>query len=57
MSRPDPELAVATASGEAACGSNTGSALQEKEAVAGLVGYPEPGGLLGVPSQPPGLGA
>jgi len=48
----------AAASGEAACGSDTGSALRYKEAVAGLVGYPEFAPLpvrAGVPSRPPGL--
>lgn len=45
-------------SGGTACGSDTGSALQWKEAAAGQVGCPELGGLpalAGVPSQPPGL--
>lgn len=58
MSRPDPELVATTASGEAACGSNKGSALQCKKAVAGQVGYAELGGLpvqAGVPSHLPGL--
>lgn len=42
----------------AACGSKTGSAFQQKEAVAGQAGSPEIGVLLveaEVPSQPPGL--
>lgn len=60
MSQPsaDPELEVMVAGGGAACGSYTGPSLQQKEAVAGQVGYPELGGrlvLLGGPSQPPGL--
>lgn len=54
----DSEQEVTVVSGGAACGSDTGSALQLKEAVAGQAGYPELGGLpvlAGVPSQPPGL--
>lgn len=53
-----PELVVTVATGEAACGSKTGSAFQQKEAVAGQVGSPEIGVLLveaEVPSQPPEL--
>lgn len=55
---PDPERVERVAGGGAAYGSNTGSFLQQREAVAGQVGCPELGGLTvlqGGPSQPPGL--
>lgn len=54
----DPELEVTAVRAGAACGSYTDSSLQQIEAVAGLVDYPEFVGLptvLESPSQPPEL--